>query len=162
MSRKDIIKKLVKKAGSDKALVQSDLTEYFKLNSPEYYDLEKELASLEIDVLLVDDELEEDEELFDDEDMGLNDDEDEPDEFSLSCREVEEVEEEELLNVETIPSTIKVDDSVRMYIKEIGQIPLLKIDEERKYAIMIHEGRVVLEQLESYRNVKIDLSDVYI
>ena len=159
MSQKDIIKKLVKKAGKDKALVQSDLTEYFKLNSPEYFDLEKELASLEIDVLLDDDELEEDEELFDDEDMGLNDDEDEPDEFSLSSLEVEEVEEEELLNVETIPSTIKVDDPVRMYLKEIGQIPLLKIDEERKYAIMVHEGRVALEQLEAYRNGEIDLSD---
>ena len=159
MSQKDIIKKLVKKAGKDKALVQSDLTKYVKLNSPEYFDLEKELASLEIDVLLDDDELEEDEELFDDEDMGVNDDEDEPDEFSLSSLEVEEVEEEELLNVETIPSTIKVDDPVRMYLKEIGQIPLLKIDEERKYAIMVHEGRVALEQLEAARNGEIDLSD---
>ena len=29
-----------------------------------------------------------------------------------------------------------------MYLKEIGQIPLLNIDDERKYAIWVSEGRV--------------------
>ncbi|OED59341.1 RNA polymerase sigma factor RpoD [Acholeplasma laidlawii] len=163
MSQKDIIKKLVKKAGKKKSLVQSDLIEFADLNSPEYYEIEKELSDLEIDVLLDDEEEEVDVQenpLFDDEDIEVElEVEDEPDEFSLSSLEVEEVEEEELLNIDAIPSSIKVDDPVRMYLKEIGQIPLLNIDDERKYAIMVYQGRVALEQLEAVRNGEVDLSD---
>jgi len=163
MSQKDIIKKLVKKAGKKKALVQSDLIEFADLNSPEYYEIEKELSDLEIDVLLDDEDEEVDVQenpLFDDEDIEVElEVEDEPDEFSLSSLEVEEVEEEELLNIDAIPSSIKVDDPVRMYLKEIGQIPLLNIDDERKYAIMVYQGRVALEQLEAVRNGEVDLSD---
>ena len=162
MSQKDIIKKLVKKAGKKKSLVQSDLIEFADLNSPEYYEIEKELSVLEIDVLLDDEEEVDVQEnpLFDDEDIEVElEVEDEPDEFSLSSLEVEEVEEEELLNIDAIPSSIKVDDPVRMYLKEIGQIPLLNIDDERKYAIMVYQGRVALEQLEAVRNGEVDLSD---
>lgn len=163
MSQKDIIKKLVKKAGKKKSLVQSDLIEFADLNSPEYYEIEKELSDLEIDVLLDDEDEDVDVQenpLFDDEDIEVElEVEDEPDEFSLSSLEVEEVEEEELLNIDAIPSSIKVDDPVRMYLKEIGQIPLLNIDDERKYAIMVYQGRVALEQLEAVRNGEVDLSD---
>jgi len=164
MSQKDIMKKLVKKAGKKKSLVQSDLVEFFELNSPEYYELEKELSDLEIDVLLDDDEEEEvetesPEALFDDEDVEVDVDNDEPDDFLLSSLEVEEVEEAELLNIESIPSSIKVDDPVRMYLKEIGQIPLLNIDDERKYAVMVYQGRVALEQLEAVRNGEVTLND---
>lgn len=163
MSQKDIIKKLVKKAGKKKSLVQSDLIEFADLNSPEYYEIEKELSDLEIDVLLDDEDEEVDVKenpLFDDEDIEVElEVEDEPDEFSLSSLEVEEVEEEELLNIDAIPSSIKVDDPVRMYLKEIGQIPLLNIDDERKYAIMVYQGRVALEQLEAVRNGEVELSD---
>lgn len=163
MSQKDIIKKLVKKAGKKKSLVQSDLIEFADLNSPEYYEIEKELSDLEIDVLLDDEDEEVDVQenpLFDDEDIEVElEVEDEPDEFSLSSLEVEEVEEEELLNIDAIPSSIKVDDPVRMYLKEIGQIPLLNIDDERKYAIMVYQGRVALEQLEAVRNGEVELSD---
>src|SRR5690554_106867 len=162
MSHKEIVKKLAKKAGKKKALVQSDLAKFHEIGTNEYYQLEKDLSELEIDVLLDDDEeFEVDEVLLDDEDeeVEVDTDNDEPDEFSLSSLEVEEVEEEELLNIETIPSSIKVDDPVRMYLKEIGQIPLLNIDDERKYAIMVYKGRVALEELESERNGDIELSD---
>jgi RNA polymerase primary sigma factor len=163
MSQKDVMKKLVKKAGNKKSLVQSDLVEFFELNSPEYYELEKELSDLEIDVLLDDEEEEVETEtpeaLFDDEDIEVDVDNDEPDEFLLSSLEVEEVEEAELLNIESIPSSIKVDDPVRMYLKEIGQIPLLNIEDERKYAVMVYQGRVALEQFEAVRNGEVTLGD---
>jgi RNA polymerase primary sigma factor len=163
MSQKDVMKKLVKKAGNKKSLVQSDLVEFFELNSPEYYELEKELSDLEIDVLLDDEEeeveIETPEALFDDEDIEVDVDNDEPDEFLLSSLEVEEVEEAELLNIESIPSSVKVDDPVRMYLKEIGQIPLLNIEDERKYAVMVYQGRVALEQFEAVRNGEVTLGD---
>ena len=142
--------------------MQSDLVVFAPLNTPAYYELERSLSDLEIDVLLDEDEDDESvtDTMFDDEDVEVEiDREDEPDEYSLSSLEVEEVEEAELLNIETIPTSIKVDDPVRMYLKEIGQIPLLNIDNERKYAIMVYQGRVALEQLEAVRNGEVDLSD---
>ncbi len=163
MTLEQIVKTLVKKAGKKKTLNQSDLETYFEYGSPDYSEVERLLAEQEIDVLLNLDEEEENEDqgLIDD-GLELEDDdieEAEPDEFSLSSLEVEDIKEEELLNIEQIASTIKVDDPVRMYLKEIGQIPLLNIDDERKYAIWVSEGRVASEQMELYKAGDIQLSD---
>jgi RNA polymerase primary sigma factor len=163
MTLEQIVETLVKKAGKKKTLNQSDLETYFEYGSPDYNEVERLLAEQEIDVLLDLDEEEENEDqgLIDD-GLELEDDdieEAEPDEFSLSSLEVEDIKEEELLNIEQIASTIKVDDPVRMYLKEIGQIPLLNIDDERKYAIWVSEGRVASEQMELYKAGDIQLSD---
>lgn len=163
MTLEQIVETLVKKAGKKKTLNQSDLETYFEYGSPDYNEIERLLAEQEIDVLLDLDEEEENEDqgLIDD-GLELEDDdieEAEPDEFSLSNLEVEDIKEEELLNIEQIASTIKVDDPVRMYLKEIGQIPLLNIDDERKYAIWVSEGRVASEQMELYKAGDIQLSD---
>lgn len=163
MTLEQIVETLVKKAGKKKTLNQSDLETYFEYGSPDYSEVERLLAEQEIDVLLDLDEEEENEDqgLIDD-GLELEDDdieEAEPDEFSLSSLEVEDIKEEELLNIEQIASTIKVDDPVRMYLKEIGQIPLLNIDDERKYAIWVSEGRVASEQMELYKAGDIQLSD---
>ncbi|HEY8406065.1 MAG TPA: RNA polymerase sigma factor RpoD [Acholeplasma sp.] len=163
MTLEQIVETLVKKAGKKKTLNQSDLETYFEYGSPDYNEVERLLAEQEIDVLVDLDEEEENEDqgLIDD-GLELEDDdieEAEPDEFSLSSLEVEDIKEEELLNIEQIASTIKVDDPVRMYLKEIGQIPLLNIDDERKYAIWVSEGRVASEQMELYKAGDIQLSD---
>lgn len=163
MTLEQIVETLVKKAGKKKTLNQSDLETYFEYGSPDYSEVERLLAEQEIDVLLDLDEEEENEDqgLIDD-GLELEDDdieEAEPDEYSLSSLEVEDIKEEELLNIEQIASTIKVDDPVRMYLKEIGQIPLLNIDDERKYAIWVSEGRVASEQMELYKAGDIQLSD---
>lgn len=149
MTIKDIIDLLAKKAGKKKALNQSDVESFFPLGTSEYYEVEKGLSALEVDVLLDDDddEVEEESSFLDDLDDEIEVEPDEPDEFSLSSLEVEDIKEEELLNIEQIASAVKVDDPVRMYLKEIGQIPLLNIDDERKYAIWVAEGRVSAEQL---------------
>jgi len=163
MTLEQIVETLVKKAGKKKTLNQSDLETYFEYGSPDYSEVERLLAEQEIDVLLdLDDEEENEDQGLIDDGLELEDDdieEAEPDEFSLSSLEVEDIKEEELLNIEQIASTIKVDDPVRMYLKEIGQIPLLNIDDERKYAIWVSEGRVASEQMELYKAGDIQLSD---
>ncbi len=40
----------------------------------------------------------------------------------------------------TVPEGVNIDDPVRMYLKEIGKIPLLTADQEVEYAMAIEEG----------------------
>ena len=49
--------------------------------------------------------------------------------------------EEELENIETIvPEGVSIEDPVRMYLKEIGKVPLLSADEERELAMRMEQG----------------------
>ncbi len=53
---------------------------------------------------------------------------------------IEEVSEEEINNTDALMDTFSTDDPVRMYLKEIGKVPLLSPDEELALAKRMAEG----------------------
>ncbi len=82
--------------------------------------------------------------------LTINDvDDDEPSDEALL--EVENEEDIEVENIDlTVPEGTNIEDPVRMYLKEIGKVPLLSADEEVELAKKMERGDKAAQQLEEY------------
>ncbi|MCK9166781.1 MAG: RNA polymerase subunit sigma, partial [Acholeplasmataceae bacterium] len=144
---KQIITKLLKKVKEGK-IAEEEIIEFAPKNSDLYFELCEKLEAKKVII-----EENEDEDLVD---LNYGEDEDDYveidlDELSLSQLDVEAIKEEELINIEKMPSNVRVDDPVRMYLKEIGRIPLLVAEEEVNFAMRVESGKMAQKELEEAR-----------
>ena len=70
-----------------------------------------------------------------------------PDDIEPPMEEIAEIEEEELVDPNTLVDSFNIDDPVRMYLKEIGKVPLLTADEEVTLATSMSEGNLAKDRL---------------
>ncbi len=67
--------------------------------------------------------------------------------------------EEELENIElAVPDGVSIEDPVRMYLKEIGKVPLLTADEEKELAMRMEEGDAEAKKRLAEANLRLVVS----
>ena len=115
-----VIKELVELGKKNGFVSTKDITKYFTEDTEEYDVIEKELNKLEIDIVheSSDDDLDAKEPMM-----------------------MDDIEEVDISTFDQLPASVKVDDPVRMYLKDIGKIPLLTLDEETLLAREVVDGR---------------------
>ena len=140
----DIIESLVKKAAKNKNVIEyQDITEAVSEVLDTMDDVDKIYDYLESKKIEI--RMEEDDDKLDDDD-DLDDDVDSEDEIDLSKIDL------------SVPEGIGVDDPVRMYLKEIGQIPLLTAEQEVEYAKRMEEGNEVAKRRLAEANLRLVVS----
>ena len=122
-----VIKELTELAKKNGFVSTKDITKHFSEDSEEYDLIEKELNKLEIDIVheSSDDDLDVKEPMI-----------------------MEDIEEVDISTFDQLPASVKVDDPVRMYLKDIGKIDLLSLEQETILAREVVDGREAKARLE--------------
>lgn len=93
---------------------------------------------------------------FEDAGVSVVDTDGEPTARQLTAESTKEVEVEE--DETALSSNVKINDSVRMYLKEIGRVPLLSADEEVALALRIQQGDQEAKQELAEANLRLVVS----
>ena len=162
--REQIIIKLLKKANATKEINQSEIYDAFEeqeivLSDEDIEEVMARFAKKGIEVISDTDEDEEMDEpsldSVDDSDIDLDEN---PDDDYLLDEEIGD-DEEEIDEYDTFDFSsgddIKVNDSVKMYLKEIGKYPLLKTEEEPILAQRIEQGDEEAKQILINSNLRL-------
>ena len=129
MDFEQVLKELLELGKKNQGFIYSkDVLKFCDEDSDEYDAIEKELAKKEIDIIPSTDVKD---------DLTI--------EAEPNMTEVEEV---DVSTYDQLPASVKVDDPVRMYLKEIGKIPLLTIEQETELAETVVIGREAREKLD--------------
>ncbi|MFS9271447.1 RNA polymerase sigma factor RpoD [Streptococcus timonensis] len=86
--------------------------------------------------------------------ISITDNEGNPSERVLSTEEEQELSDEDLIG----STSAKVNDPVRMYLKEIGVVPLLTNEEEKELALAVEAGDVEAKQRLAEANLRLVVS----
>ncbi len=73
-------------------------------------------------------------------------------------QEIENLAEDEIIDTDTLVDSFSVDDPVRMYLKEIGKVPLLSADEEIDLAKRMAEGDEAAKKKMAEANLRLVVS----
>ncbi len=92
--------------------------------------------------------------------LQISDDRDDEDEMILELENSGDVpDDEEIENIDlTVPDGVSIEDPVRMYLKEIGKVPLLTADEEVELAKLMEEGDVAAKKKLAEANLRLVVS----
>ena len=139
LSIDDIKESLLKKAKNSGIIDQSDIYDalsQFDLDDDTVLDLMNYFKEKGIEVISdEEDEGDEDFEDFDESKMNLDE---EPDDDDFFAEDTDEAEED--IDIDYLGSEVRINDSVKMYLKEIGKYDLLKAEDEPILAKKILEG----------------------
>jgi len=91
-------------------------------------------------------------------DNGVNLLDRDPEDYRAAAEEEEEEEEEEIEIVLSIPGEIRIDDSVRLYLKEIGKVSLITAEDEVLFARKIEMGSNEAKQMLTEANLRLVVS----
>lgn len=153
MINKEAQKKLFEKGKKDGTVTLIDIMEAFQDNDMDKgvaENLYETLGNLGIEVV-------------DDKEIKADIDLTKPDDLDLQAIDEEEDKEELVAEFSdpveiAVPKGISIDDPVRMYLKEIGKIPLLKPHEEVEYAKRMAEGDEFAKQKLVEANLRLVVS----
>ena len=158
-SKRVTAKSLIEKGKKQGSLTLMEIMEAFsetELDKDQVENLYETLGNLGIEVIQKKEEKDNADIEFTSEDMDISniDIDDSIDEDISKEENTMEIEQIDL----TLPKGISIDDPVRMYLKEIGKIPLLKPHEEAELARRMHEGDEIAKQRLVEANLRLVVS----